>query len=65
MKKIFLYLSITSFILALLPLPLAFLIDITYHWLLIVSIPVGGILGGIFLIIWAVLKDKSDRKINV
>jgi hypothetical protein len=62
MKKIFLYLSISIYVLAVLPLPLAFLVDMTFHWLLIVTIPVGGILGSIFLIIWAVLKDKQRKE---
>jgi hypothetical protein len=62
MKKLFLYLSISIYVLALLPLPLAFLVDMTFHWLLIVTIPVGGILGSIFLIIWAFLKDKRKKK---
>jgi uncharacterized membrane protein (DUF106 family) len=62
MKKLFLYLSISVYVLAVLPLPLAFLVDMTFHWLLIVTIPVGAILGSIFLIIWAVLKDKERKE---
>jgi hypothetical protein len=62
MKKLFLYLSISIYVLAILPLPLAFLVDMTFHWLLIVTIPVGGILGSIFLIIWTVLKEKQRKE---
>lgn len=62
MKKIFFYLSISTFVLAILPIPLAFFGDLTYHWLLLVTIPIGGILGGIFLIIWAVLNDREKKR---
>jgi hypothetical protein len=62
MKKLFLYISISIYVLAALPLHLAFLVDMTFHWLLIVTIPVGGILGSLFLTIWAVLKDKQRKE---
>jgi len=61
MKKLFLYLSITTAILAILPLPFAIFVDITYHWLLIVTIPAGILLASIFLIIWGIIKHRESN----
>jgi membrane protease YdiL (CAAX protease family) len=61
MKKLFLYLSITTYILTVLPLPLAIWVDLTYHWLLLITLPFGSLLGTIFLIIWIMLKNKNKR----
>ncbi len=62
MKKTFLTLIITIAVLAVLPLPLAVFVDLTFHWLLIVTIPAGGILIALLSIIWAILKQREDKK---
>lgn len=66
LKKFFLYLSILIAILAILPLPLALFVDKTYHWLLIVTIPVGAILFTVSIVLWAVIKEpkKLENKME-
>jgi hypothetical protein len=62
MKNLFLNLAIISFVLAVLPMPFAFLMESTaLFYLLLLTIPIGGTLGSVFLIIWAVLQGQEKK----
>jgi hypothetical protein len=63
MKKFFKYLTLLAGFLTLLPLLLAFTVDLVYHWYLYFTVPVGGPLTLIFLLIFLFLK-KPQAKIE-
>jgi hypothetical protein len=43
------------------PIPLSF-IDPTFHWLLLVTLPIGGLLLVLFGVIWIVMKSRQPTK---
>jgi ABC-type sugar transport system permease subunit len=60
LKKVLSWSIIGIAIVTILPLPLAIFVDSTYHWLLLITLPIG-LLTLLILLIWRFLFLKDDR----
>ena len=60
--KILGYSIVIVLIVTVLPIPLAAFVDMTFHWLLLVTIPAGVILISILAIIRQVLVEKRKKQ---
>ena len=63
LKKFFNLLIVVISVCMVLPIPLAIFVDMTYHWLLLVTLPAGLVLLTIAIILRVVLPfDKYEAK---